>query len=98
MRNPQGYNLVTMPGEKPVEHDTVTCPHCQWVGLTKGANGHLQVKVFSNDGATFRYIDAGFCRKCMRHTCPRKECQAECFPIEARIEAEELLARKFICS
>lgn len=96
MRNAQGYNIVTSPGERSIEHDTITCAHCQWVGLTKGVNSHLQVMVMANDGKTFRYVDAGFCMKCMRPTCPRPACRLECVPIEAKVEAEEKLARMIL--
>jgi hypothetical protein len=33
--------------------------------------------------------DAGFCRKCYRHICPRCENKFECTPVEKRLDDEE---------
>jgi hypothetical protein len=97
MLSPEGYNIIVSPGEKAVEHDTVTCCHCQWVGFMKpGLLGQPQMMIMGNDGKTIRWADAGFCRKCMRHTCLRPACNFQCTPVLEKVEAEEKIARQFL--
>jgi hypothetical protein len=75
MRRPQGYAVTTMPGEKPVEEDTFTCSHCQFL---------VFVKPFA-DPATF----GGFCRMCMKHICPKCTAEGTCTPFEKKLDMYE---------
>jgi hypothetical protein len=94
---PQGYNVVTAPGERALERDTLTCVHCGRVNFTKGIGGQMQVLVFRSDASHY-LVDAHFCRGCWGWVCPRKECTSECKHRFKRMEEEEALARKvFAC-
>jgi hypothetical protein len=93
----EGYNAITLPGSRVIEHDTTTCRHCQAVSFVKGTGSQMQVKVISADGLFFRYEAAHFCRNCWGWCCPRPECRKECKPFLAKLDAEEKMMRKFIC-
>lgn len=95
MRNAEGYSVVVSPGERPIEHDTATCAHCQGISFTKSPGGKLQVLMFKNDGSHV-LRDIGFCRNCYRYVCPRCEGK-ECVPFEKKLDLEEAAARKFTC-
>lgn len=94
MRNAGGYSIITEPGQRDVEHDTYTCGHCGSITFTVGEGNRLQVAVIKGNG-NIEMRDAGFCRKCWRHICPR--CIGfKCTPFEAKIEQEEAEANKRI--
>lgn len=94
MRTAGGYSTIMSPGERALEQDTFTCAHCSAISFTKpGWDKPLQVAVIRNDGSVFMK-DAGFCRKCYRHICPRCENTFECTPIEKRMEDEEKAWRR----
>lgn len=95
MRNAEGYSVIVSPGERPVEHDTATCGHCQQITFTQSTMGKPQVLVFRADGSHVMR-DIGFCRNCFRHICPRCEGK-DCLPFEKRIDAEERVARRLVC-
>lgn len=95
MLRAEGCSIITSPGERVRETDTFTCGHCNAITFTKpGLGGPLQVAMIKADHSVVMK-DAGFCRKCWRHICPRCE-NFECVPLEAKIEAEEATARKLI--
>lgn len=95
MLKAEGYSIITAPGERPVEQDTFTCGHCNAISLTSPGFGKpLQVAVVRADGSVYMK-DAGFCRNCFRHICPRCE-NFECVPLEKKLELEERAARRLI--
>jgi hypothetical protein len=64
---------VTTEQGKTVEEDTLQCGHCQRV-------------IFIKPGTP---VDAGFCRRCMRHLCGPCTSTGRCEPFEKKIEAQE---------
>lgn len=95
MRNPSGYSVITEPGQRAVEHDTISCAHCGFINFTVGGFGRpLQVAVIKGDGTT-EMRDAAKCFTCDEYICPRAGCR-ECVPKLKRIEREEAAARKLI--
>lgn len=96
MLNSPGYSIITEPGKRDIEHDVFTCGHCQSITFTKSGHGRMQVLIMKNDG-TQEMRECGFCRNCYRYICPRCE-GMPCYPAEKRIEEEEKLARRFICT
>ena len=90
MRNAGGYSIITDPAVgRPIEQDTFTCAHCNAITFTReGLGKPLQVAVIRVDGSV-TMKDAGFCRRCYRHICPRCENSFECTPIEKRLEEDE---------
>lgn len=95
MLRAEGYSVINAPGERAIEQDTYTCGHCNFITFTQpGLGKPLQTAVIQ-PGGTVIMKDAGFCRKCWRHICPRCE-NFECQPLEAKIEREERTARKLI--
>lgn len=96
MLKAEGYSIITEPGARAKEHDTFTCAHCQAITFTQpGFNQPLQVAMIQAD-ASVVMKDAGFCRQCYRHICPRCENKLECVPIEKAIDLEEKAARGII--
>lgn len=96
MLKAEGYSVINNPGERALEHDTFTCGHCMAITFTKaGLGGPLQVAMIQADGSV-RMIDAGFCRSCWRHICPRCQNNFECVPYQKKIDIEETAARKLI--
>ncbi|SRR6266567_8086756 len=97
MRQPGGYATIIDPNARQLvqEHDTFTCPHCGSVSMTRSAaTGKLETMVFRADG-THYMREAGFCRSCFQHVCPR--CDGKpCDNRFRRMEDEEKLARKLI--
>jgi hypothetical protein len=91
MRDAPGYSIITSPGERALEHDLYTCAHCNAITFTKSGLGRLQVAIIMRDGTT-QMRDAGFCRNCFRHVCPRCDGK-ECVPFEKKIDLEEKAAR-----
>lgn len=93
--NPSGYSVINEPGARAKEHDTFTCGHCGFITFTQPrVNGPLMLAVIQFDQSiTMREVHR--CRKCFRHVCPKCENNLfSCTPYEAKIEAEEALARK----
>jgi len=91
MRNPQGYSVITNPGERAIEHDTFSCAHCGAITFTKGAWGQLQVAIIKGDGKV-EMRDVHKCYSCDNYICPR--CVGkDCIPKFKRIEQEEKAAR-----
>lgn len=90
MLQQQGYATIIDPNS-PIavqEFDTITCPHCGSVSMTKtqGFNKY-QVLVFKADG-THYMRDAGFCRSCYQPVCPK--CDGKpCDNRFRRLEEEE---------
>lgn len=96
MLKAEGYSVIMSPGERDKEHDTFSCAHCNYITFTKPrVDGPLQVVVIKNDQSVVLQ-DAGFCRKCFRHICPKCEKLRNCTPLLAKIEAEEATARQLI--
>lgn len=97
MRNPHGYATIVDPGKGVEEFDTISCIHCGGISMTRSRlTNNLEVMVFRADG-THYMKEAGFCRSCMKPICPR--CVGKgCNNRFRRLEAEEALARKLICS
>ena len=96
MLKAEGYSIITEPGQRPREHDTITCGHCGQITFTSAGFGKpMQVAVIKADGDVLMK-DVGFCRNCFRHICPCCENNFECVPLEKKIEAEEAQARKLI--
>jgi hypothetical protein len=98
MRNPQGYATIIQPGGPIEEHDTITCIHCGQIGMTRSSfSGIPEVLVYRADG-THYMREAGFCRNCMAHICPRcvgKDCSNRF----KKMDQDEAAARKrFLCS
>lgn len=98
MRNPHGYAVIFDPDLRGgvEEHDTITCPHCGSIGMTKSSStGRLEVLIFRADGSHY-LKECGFCRSCMEPVCPR--CDGKpCDNRHRRIDAMEALAHKLIC-
>lgn len=89
MRSAGGYSVITEPGAPDKEQDTFSCAHCNAISFTEpGWNKPLQVAVVRADNSVYMK-DAGFCRRCYRHICPRCENKFECTPIEKRFDDEE---------
>lgn len=96
MLKAEGYSVITEPGKRSLEHDTFTCAHCNAITFTSPGFGKpLQVAIVGWKGDV-RMQDAGFCRLCYRHICPRCEAKKECTPLMKKIEEEEAIARKLI--
>lgn len=98
MRNAGGFAETILPGARTIERDTYTCGHCQNISFTEnvtvGGTRKLQVLLFRSDGSHVM-ADAGFCRNCFRHICPR--CDGKpCVPFEKRLDDEERSARGLI--
>jgi hypothetical protein len=97
MRQPGGYATIIDPGASRLveEFDTITCPHCGFVAMTRaGLRATPQVMIFRADG-THYMKDAGFCRDCYQHVCPR--CDGKpCDNRFRRLDREEAEARKLI--
>lgn len=72
MRRPDGYSAVTDPGGPRLtqEADLVTCIHCGHIDMTRFPNGNLEVMIQRADGSHY-FKQAGFCRNCMHHICPK---------------------------
>lgn len=99
MRNPHGYATIIDPsfnGGSVQEHDTVTCIHCGFIGMTKSSlSGKLEILVFRADG-THYMKECGFCRSCFEPVCPK--CDGKpCDNRFRRLDQQEAAARKFIC-
>lgn len=98
MLKAEGYSIINNPGERVVEHDTLTCGHCGFITFTQAgvAGGPPRLAVIQFDNSiTMR--DVHRCRSCWRFVCPKCEKTAfECMPYEAKIELEEKTARKLI--
>lgn len=70
MLKAQGYSVLVDP-EQTVEHDTMTCAHCNKVT-------HLKAFVRPED-------QGGYCRKCDRLIC--KDCAGkDCYPMGRRLD------------
>ncbi len=97
MRTPGGYATIIDPGASQLvtEFDTITCPHCGNVSMTKGTSGALETMVFRSDGSHYMRA-AGFCRKCYQHVCPKCDGK-DCDNRFRRLDEQEAAARKFIC-
>lgn len=93
MRNPRGYATIVDPDLGVQEFDTITCAHCGSVTMSQTTiNSTPQVMVYRADG-THYMKDAGFCRACFAHICPR--CNGkECSNRFKRLDQEEALMRK----
>lgn len=94
MLKPEGYSVITEPGKRDVEHDTLTCGHCGAISFTSaGVNQPPQIVVVKWD-QTVKVTSVERCFKCWRFICPI--CQNkpfECVPLEKKIELEEKAAR-----
>lgn len=79
-RQPRGVLIVRDPARaRAVEIDTVLCCHCQAI-----------VALHDDAGAPLPADQVGgFCRLCMRTTCPRCAAHGTCTPFEQRLEAAE---------
>jgi hypothetical protein len=97
LRNAHGYGVIIDPVLGMQESDQLSCIHCGQVDMLKSSlTGALEVMIFRSDG-THYMKEAGFCRNCMKHICPR--CVGKpCSNRFKRMEEEEARARKFICS
>lgn len=94
MLRPEGYSIITEPGERDIEHDTLTCGHCGKIDFTSaGVDKPPQIVIVKMD-QTVTVTEVQRCFKCWRFICPK--CQNkpfECTPYEAQIEAQEKVAR-----
>lgn len=72
MRTPGGYATIIDPDARQAvqEFDTFTCAHCGGISMARGPNGKPEVMVFRADGSSYM-LEAGFCRSCFSHICPR---------------------------
>jgi hypothetical protein len=99
MRKPDGYSIIIDPGGNNFvqEFDNVTCIHCGQISMTRsGTTGKLECLVFRADGA-HHMREAGFCRNCYHHICPR--CDGKpCVNRFRKLDGEEAAARRLICS
>lgn len=97
MLKPQGYATIIDPDarQQVQEFDTITCPHCGGVSMTRaGTTSKYEVLVFRADG-THYMKEAGFCRGCFQPICPR--CDGKpCSNRFKRMEEEERAARKLL--
>jgi hypothetical protein len=75
LAGPRGYLTIVEPGKKTVERDTITCGHCNSIVIVKPGQ----------DPATM----GGFCLRCMKHTCNKQACNANCTPFMKKIEKAE---------
>lgn len=80
MRNPHGYLTIIEPGKPIVEHDTVTCCHCNRVTVIKHGCKPDEL--------------GGFCQLCMGYTCPECAKEGTCSPFEKKLEQMESEGRR----
>lgn len=75
MRKPQGYAVWTDPYATTTERDTVTCNHCQKVGIVKPRQDPADM--------------GGMCKVCMALICSRCVGMGACTPWEETLERVE---------
>lgn len=75
-RKPGGVIVISEPGKKLVEIDTITCCHCQRV-----------VPLNKPDGT--KLPPPSFCLQCMRPTCPACGADGRCRPFEKAVQEAE---------
>jgi hypothetical protein len=92
MRNPQGYAVITAPDEI-VEHDTITCGHCNKIVRVKAGTGATVYIIPTFNGPPKEEAGA-FCRQCMRAICLPCCDIGVCTPLMKRIEAMEDKGRR----
>jgi hypothetical protein len=81
MLRPQGYSLIIDPETGNVEHDTITCAHCNKV---------KRLKAFIRPDE-----QEGFCRKCMAYVC--RDCAGKpCNPIMKQVEDWEKIGNAIL--
>jgi hypothetical protein len=71
MRRPDGYLIISSPGGRPVEADTISCAHCQRV-VVMPAN-------------TTDVPDGGWCLQCHRALCGPCADLGTCTPFEKKL-------------
>lgn len=87
---------IIEPGKRTVEIDAPPCVHCGFIMLLRPGFGTPQTMILRADGSSYMR-DAGWCRKCSAHICPRCDGGA-CVPREKRADLEEAAARRvFSC-
>ena len=97
MRNPMGYATIIDPTASRLteEFDTITCPHCGTVAMTKAAmTGCVEVLIYRADG-THYMREVSRCLKCYQHVCPKCEGKP-CSNRFARLDEEERAAARII--
>lgn len=75
LRRSGGYGVISEPGKKDVEFDSVTCAHCNRVVLIRAGIDPAQL--------------GGFCRACMRHICGPCADLGRCTPWERQMDKAE---------
>jgi hypothetical protein len=89
-----GRASLTLPDEaRPVEHDTLTCSHCQRVVCVKPGSASTVYRIWSQSQQQWVDKMGAFCRVCMLPICLACEPIGRCIPWERRLEASERRAR-----
>jgi hypothetical protein len=79
VRRPASYGLITEPGKRDIEKDTLMCCHCgQHIEVKPGPTGHYEVPR---------------CTCCDDWRCYKPECEV-CRPLEERLRLMEWYGRK----
>jgi len=94
MLKPQGYGVISYEDGARVEHDTISCGHCNQVVIVKpgtAATVYLIPQFLGPD----REEPGAFCRQCMSPVCLRCHADGRCLPLMRRIEAMEARGRMF---
>lgn len=90
MLRPQGY--VSVVGFSQIEHDTITCGHCNQIVLVKPGSAST-VYVLPQMDAPPKEEPGAMCRQCMRPVCLTCHAHGRCLPLELRIEQMEARGR-----
>ena len=88
MRRPQGYVSVVGGWQDQIEHDTVTCGHCNAIVLVKPGSA-ATVYVYPQLQGPAKEEAGAMCRVCMSHVCLRCHDRGVCTPLMRRIEDME---------
>lgn len=87
MIRPQGYAIIVDPRAGTIEHDTITCGHCQRIVWVKPGSG---ATVYIVRTQTHTYEEPGaFCRCCMTSVCLACDRVGTCTPWERQMERME---------
>ena len=90
MLRPHGQ--ATVFGDRIVEHDTITCGHCNGIVLVKPGTAST-VYVLPQRVGPPKEEPGAACRVCMRSVCLTCHADGRCTPLERRIEEMEARGR-----
>ena len=93
MLRPQGYLLVSGPGEH-IEYDTITCSHCNGVVIVKPGTAATTYLIKDQFSGLTNEEPGAACRVCMKAVCLRCcDSTGGCVVWERKMERMEARAR-----